>query len=207
MSGAWQNAGTFTVADSTLNMGGNFGPSSLGTITRLNSTFNLTGIYVGDLTLDAQTGSWVLSGGALKGGTLTETAGSRLIFTSVGGTFDSVTLPAGLDLTKDNGAKLTLLTSLQFSGDILIGKADGSTSATLTLGGATPFQLADNAKVLFGNATTNAIVNGAAGTLTIPAGAIIRGKSGKLINSTSTGSIRLLGLVDANVAGGHLGPR
>ena len=200
--GTWQNSGALTVADSTLNLGGNLGPNSLGTFTRLNSTFNLTGTYAGDLTLDAQTGSWVLSGGVLKGGTLTESAGSRLIFTSTGGTLDGMTLAAGLDLSKDNGAKLTLLTSLQVGGDILIGGAGTTVSATLIVGGATACELPENAHIVFGGSFSNYLVNGFAGTTTIPATATISGKRGQLTNSITTGTIRLLGHLNADLAGG-----
>src|SRR5262249_7051080 len=61
---SWTNSGTFNVAaNSTLNLGGTFATTTLGTVTSFG-TVKLTGTLTNDapLTLNASTGSWRLLG-------------------------------------------------------------------------------------------------------------------------------------------------
>ena len=89
MAGAWSNTGTlggqrrrYVEPGRQLHHGGR------GTFSRSGGTVNLTGTLDNTgttLALDATTGSWNLVGGTLKNGTLSESGGAELVFTSSGG--------------------------------------------------------------------------------------------------------------------------
>src|SRR5207302_1315135 len=111
--------GTVSETESTVNLGGTFTMVALGTLTRVggvtHGTVNLTGtLNNSDQTMlfNDVTGSWILQGGAVSGGTLAATAGRALVASS--GTLAGVTLDnsAGnaspLDLTVVNGGSATL---------------------------------------------------------------------------------------------------
>ena len=85
----WSNTGTISATGTAVNLGGSFTLESLGTLNRAGGTVNLTGTLnnVGTtLALNATTGSWNLLGGTIVGGTLSESGGAELFFTSSGGT-------------------------------------------------------------------------------------------------------------------------
>jgi hypothetical protein len=93
LANMWSNAGTINAANSTVNLGGVFTTAGLNLPAFVNTggTVNLTGTLDNTgttLALNAATGSWNLAGGTIKNGTLTASGGSKLIFTTSGGTLD-----------------------------------------------------------------------------------------------------------------------
>ena len=78
----------------------------------LTGTLDNTGTA---LALDAASGSWNLLGGTLKNGTLSASDGSKLIFTTSGGTLDGVTANSDLDLTA-NSTGVTIVNGLTLNG-------------------------------------------------------------------------------------------
>ena len=80
------------------------------------------------LALDATTGSWNLLGGTINGGTLSESGGSELVFTSSGGTLDGVTADSDLDLASNNDAYAYVKNGLTLNNaTVLLGNAAGTT--------------------------------------------------------------------------------
>ncbi|MEQ1751080.1 MAG: hypothetical protein ABL974_16750, partial [Prosthecobacter sp.] len=114
----WSNAGTITTTNVIINLGGAFTLANLGTFNRTGGTVNLTGALDNTgttLALNATTGSWNLSGGTIKGGTITMTGGATLsIPVSTSGTLDGVTLAN--DFTVGSGGTLNVKNGLTLSG-------------------------------------------------------------------------------------------
>ena len=82
LRGSWSNAGTIAIQNGTLELGGTFSFATLGTFTNSGGTVRILGTLNNPtaLTLDAATGSWVLAGGTINGGTVNQTQGSLLGF-------------------------------------------------------------------------------------------------------------------------------
>ena len=116
----------------TMNLGGNFTTAGLGTVEATGGTVNLTGVLTGDLSLDATTGSWNLSGGTLQDGTLTESGGAELVIES--GSLSGVTVDGTLDLSQVNNANVTVYNGLVLNGTMLLGNAIETTYGTITSG-------------------------------------------------------------------------
>jgi hypothetical protein len=84
LNGTWSSSGTLSIDNSTLNLGGAFNLAGLNLpgFTRVGGTVNLTGTVTNTastLTLNNSTGSWVLNGGTLSGGTLAFADGQNLL--------------------------------------------------------------------------------------------------------------------------------
>ncbi len=128
---AWSNTGTISAVNSTVSLGGQFTLAALGTFNRTAGTVNLVGTLNNTgttLALNATTGSWNLLGGTLIGGTLSESGGAELVFTSSGGTLDGVTAASDLDLASNNGAFAYVKDGLTLSNSTVhLGNAVGST--------------------------------------------------------------------------------
>ncbi len=139
-SNAWSNAGTISASNSTVNLGGLFTLTALGTFTHSGGTVNLVGTLDNTdttLALDATTGSWNLLGGTLEGGTYTANDSAELIATSSGGTLDGVTLDGTLDMTQNYGATTTIINGLTLNGTIELGGTSGTYNyASLNFGSA-----------------------------------------------------------------------
>ncbi|MCY2990994.1 MAG: malectin domain-containing carbohydrate-binding protein [Planctomycetota bacterium] len=212
---AWSNAGTVSATDSTVNLGGLFAVASLGTINRTGGTVNLTGTLDNTgttLALDATTGSWNLAGGKLKGGTLSEAGGTKLLFTASGGTLDGVTANSDLDLATNNNAKVQIINGLTLNATVRLGNAVGSTSGGLYFDGTQT--LSGNGTVLFGKSMANFLDVSRAypylsdATLTIGPGITVRGSSGTLngeFYSTVRSTIINQGTIAADDSGGDTG--
>ena len=200
----WNNAGTITVADCTVNLGGTFTLAGLGVFNHSAATVNLTGTLDDTgttLALNAATGSWNLSGGTLLHGALSESGGAELVFTSSGGTLDGVTTSGNLDLTGSANVYAYVANGLTLdNATIYLGNASGMTYGTLyfegtqTLGGA--------GTVLFGKSGANNINNywGGAG-LTIGPQITLRGSNGNLNGGTLVNE----GTICADDSGGLVG--
>lgn len=137
---AWSNAGTVAASNATVNLGGSFTLSALGSFQHPGSTINLTGTLDDTgtgLALDATTGSWNLAGGTLKNGTYTASGGAALVFTSSGSTLDGVTADSDLDLASNSGATATVKDGLTLANGatVRLGNAAGTTAGTLAFSG------------------------------------------------------------------------
>ena len=85
----------------TLNLGGSFKSSALGTIDSAAGTVNITGTLTNDATLALtdMTGSWVLAPyGEIDGGTITTSGNAELIGQSHNSVLNGVTLAGTLEL-------------------------------------------------------------------------------------------------------------
>ncbi len=180
LAGVWGNAGTIGGTNGTINLGGNFATTNLGTVNTLGETVNLTGTLVNSnatLSLGATTGSWVLAGGTMQGGTIAVGGGGSF---SVGsGALDGVTVNGNWDVGASvNGAVLTVLDGLTNNGTLLVGNPTNSFSGELDFSGSQT--LGGSGTVVFGK---NSIYNSlralnAGTTFTIGAGQTVRGETG-----------------------------
>jgi RHS repeat-associated protein len=202
--GRWTNAGTITATNSTVNLGGLFPLAGLGTFNPNGATVNLTGTLDNTgttLVLNAATGSWNLVGGTLLGGTLSESGGAELVFTSSGGTLDGVTTGSNLDLASNAYAYAFVKDGLTLdNATVYLGNASGMTSSLLNFWGTQA--LDGTGTVLFGKSGYNRIRNYTDGTtLTIGPQITVRGSSG----SFSGGSLVNQGTISADDSGGLVG--
>ncbi|MFN0057822.1 MAG: hypothetical protein ACKVX7_05130, partial [Planctomycetota bacterium] len=120
LRGTWVNSSSISMTNSTVNLGGAFSLTGLGSFSRTGGTVNLTGVLnlAGmTLNLNATTGDWRIVGGTLLGGTLNTAAGGTLVPTSTTGVLDAMTIggtgftiPSGTDLTTRNGLTLASAT-------------------------------------------------------------------------------------------------
>lgn len=129
----WHIRGGLTLTAGTLNLGSannTFTAADLGTFTRSGGTVNLAGNLDNTgrtLNLNAATGSWLINGGRITGGTLTTTTGASLIPTGNEGTLTDVTL--NTDLNIGGNARLALAGNWVNHGTLTV------TGGTLDLGG------------------------------------------------------------------------
>ena len=78
--------------------------------------------------------SWNLVGGTIEGGTLSESGGAELVFTSSGGTLDGVTTDSNLDLASNSNAHAYVLDGLTLNNaTVYLGNASGTTSGSSRL--------------------------------------------------------------------------
>ena len=212
LTGNWTNSGTLATQSGTIKLGGSF-PAASVTGTRWSRSAGDAVVLTGDLTigtgntlaLDAQTGSWQISGGSLIGGTLSD-PDSRLVFTSTLGTLDGVTIPVGtvIDLGLVNGASCSLDNAVTIDGSIRVGRTDGGTygrlywsSATATWGGT--------GDIVFGGNNSNSwFAQSGAGALTIAAPLQVHGQQITINATTSGSSITNYGTLATDVTGGDL---
>ncbi|MCI0536066.1 MAG: hypothetical protein L0Z50_12650, partial [Verrucomicrobiales bacterium] len=204
MGGTWTNRGTIDVTDATLSLGGRFTLAGLGAIERAGSMVEITGeldLNGGPLTLDAQTGPWVLKGGTIKRGTVTQTGGAKLIFTNSRATFDDVRVNGDLELTGP-GTRLLILNELALAG-----------TATVDNGSALGFagdQIFNTGSVVFAGKSGSPGWLSIEGntTLTLGPAMVVRGKTGiigtGLFQPRATHKLINQGLISADVAGGAL---
>lgn len=164
--GEWSNAsGTVNLTGADLKLDGEFATSDVGTINRTGSTeISLTGELDNTsdtLAFDAGTGSWVLAGGSVTGGTLSHADGERL---AIGPNSNNMLIDVAVvgGLTLDVGAG-----RVQIRGTTtwdLATLAEGSTALGFEPGASVPSDV-----VLAGSGVIRALVLRTDGTLTIPA--------------------------------------
>src|SRR5262249_32613243 len=179
---SWTNSGTFNVAaNSTLNLGGTFATTTLGTVTSVG-TVKLTGTLTNDapLTLNASTGSWQLAGGTIDGGTIVTPDGAALIGTTLAGTLNAVTVNGTLDLATNSGAAVNVTGDLTLNnGLVQIGNTTGNYALLNFAGGNQT--LGGSGTVVFGNSLANALRPSVDGTaLMIGSGILVHGQSGAI---------------------------
>ncbi|MDB5330224.1 MAG: tandem-95 repeat protein, partial [Phycisphaerales bacterium] len=211
-SGSFANSGLVEATAGALNLGGIFTASMLGDVRSVGGPVNVTGTMNGDLSLNAQTGSWNLQGGTLAGGTLSETGGSGLLFTNSGGVLDGMTVNADLNLASVNGANVTVLDGLMLNGTAYLGQADGSTYGQMYFGDGANHaagSLGGNAVVVFGASSNNALYDssnlaGTDGTLTLGPTATVRGIKGIIGNFYASATVINQGLIESDNIGGSI---
>ena len=176
--GSWTNAGTIAVsAAATLDLGGTFGTADLGTLDRIGGTVNLTGTLTntGTLSLDATSGSWVLEGGEIVGGTVATAGGAELLAT-YGGSLAGVTLAGTLDLATADELHVAVTGGLTLQGGTIKLATDTiDFQGTQTLGGTGTVDFVGTNQYY---GVLN--VSGTAATLTIAPGVSIHGTSGSI---------------------------
>ena len=191
----WSNpSGTLVVLGTgVLNLDGNFTTAAIGNINRTGGTINIVGTLDNTgatLALNAVTGSWqLLSGGTIKGGTITGAGGASLSLpTFNSGTFDGVTLAT--DVTMRNGAVLTLRNGLVLNNGTLILGSDGN-STRVDFSGTQ--SLSGTGEVIFAGTNSPNVLEARGGgtaataaTLTIGSGITVHGAQGGSVDGASS---------------------
>ncbi|MBI3844935.1 MAG: hypothetical protein HY292_09885 [Planctomycetes bacterium] len=171
LSGTWTNTGTVSMTESTVNFGGTFASSDLGSVNRSGGTVNVTGTLNNtSLSLNATTGSWHVSGGTIVGGTVATSGGATLI--AAGGTLDDVTLNGALSIP--DGTSMTVTHGLTLNGTVTLSSAGAG--ATLIFSGAQT--LSGTGEIVLSTSSSTNVVRPSLGTLTIAPSMTIRGSGG-----------------------------
>ena len=178
-NGSWHNAGTINATNATVNLGGAFTVGNLGGFNASDTAVNLVGTLNNtNTTLNAASGQWFLSGGAVEGGTISTANGASFIVQS--GTLDGVTVNGTLDVGNNlNGATLTVSNGLVLNGTALVGNPSNGYYGRISFAGSQV--LGGSGTVVFGN-NGNAYnvlqVANAGTTLVIGAGIEVHGQTG-----------------------------
>jgi hypothetical protein len=222
--GTWTAAAgvTITVTNASLFLGNT---TSLAAVSATNSTIYIEGTYSAaqlqglgsgnhvliaqggtldntnnTLTLTAATGSLLLAGGTLKGGTVNASGGAKIIVTGSASTLDGVTLNSDLDLTAPT-AFATVVNGLTLNGTSTLGSQGTFNFSGLTFNGTQTLAGTGNILSVAGF-NSNQLSVGANATLTIAAGITIHGAA--LTISSSAGSVVNNGTIAADVAGSSI---
>ncbi|HEY7087553.1 MAG TPA: hypothetical protein VH518_05645, partial [Tepidisphaeraceae bacterium] len=182
-TGVWSNTGSININNSTLSLGGTFSTSSLSNINRTGGTVSVTGAWNNagsGFAFSTTTGDWLLNGGVINGGSLTETTGLLHYSVSSSNRFNGVAVNGPIVLDISSGR-------VGFSGSNTI-SGSASLSASSTVVGffdtitipATTYNLDGASSYL----STEGV-----GTMTFPAGATIRGgNNGGIWNTFLSGT-------------------
>ncbi len=231
---SWQNLGTITVNGGTLILNGQFTTAGLGTINRTGGTIEVSGAWnnaSASFAFSSTTGSYILTGGTITGGTLSGAGGNSLQATlNQVNTLSGVTINAGgLDLSTQqayvqltNGSKFGSGTtvnvgSASFLGGLGIGQSGtisnltvnlGSQNSALTLEGSQNVTLDSTTTVTLGIATSIASSVGRVGffpgTSNLTTDGLIQvTASGATLAINPTGTLMNGGAISANVASGN----
>ena len=219
-SDAWVNRGSLLASNATVELGGwltdtpsNLDSLSLGTDTvELIGTLdnrNQTLALVPGIT--SSSGSWILNGGRIDGGTIATTGGAALVAAGnayytppANGTLDGVTLNGTLDMSADGSYVvvvdgLTLNTDLYLSGDNSeLQFDDGSAVAAGPLVQNATIHLIGAYSVLYNDTSPNGVLNNDPNqTVTIGSHVTISGES---YSSGVFGPFDNLGTIETNTA-------
>ena len=172
----------------------------------LTVTNNLS-LTAGSITLNDAT--LTLSAGKILGGIITMTGAGlvSLIGPGTTSTLDGVTVNGTISNITNNGVTLVLKNTVTLNGTLLIGATNGSTYDSVSLGDATssPATLTGNATVIFGGTTSNVLSsNVSSGVATLGPTVTLRGKSGMLVNASSSGTFLNQGTISSDVSGGTI---
>jgi filamentous hemagglutinin len=205
-SDTWHNDGTINLTNSTVILGGTFAMSDLGHLTYdASSHVSIGGILNNaghTLALNAATGSWLLDGGSVVGGTVTARDGAQLVVEN--GTLDGVTLdtgPAGVVMTSTSPLlgiehDLTLVNGATIN--------SGTSPVHLFFEGPAAQTIRGNGAFNLGAGGLHAIIqNDSAWQLTIGPGILIHGQNLTMPNDGGNyGGYLNQGTVAADVTGG-----
>ncbi|MCX6922711.1 MAG: hypothetical protein NT154_05775, partial [Verrucomicrobia bacterium] len=211
--GVWTNSGILNVSNSTMNLDGTFLLATLGTFNHAGGTVNITGTLLNantTLSVNALSGTWVLNGGRIRGGTVVATNGAALVVGYYGGVLDGVVVNGTLDVGNqdDIGYSLSVTNGLVLNGTALVGNPTNYSEGGITFLGSQT--LSGNGTVVFGNSSYNGLVPYYSGDiLTIGPGITVRGQSGTIGDSSWwSGSANVgfvnLGTISPNVSGGTI---
>ena len=180
LRGSWSNTGTITETDSELRLGGQFTTAdfagvggragSTGSMSLVSGTLDNGG---STLNLTADTGTLIIDGGTLKGGTVNGAGGAQLDYAG-GGALDSVTVNAPMS----GSGTLDIFNGLELNNTLTIGS--GFNFATIDFEGTQT--LGGTGVVFFGGSSTSNRISSTGGTLTIGPGILIQGGPGKIGN-------------------------
>jgi hypothetical protein len=202
-STAWSNSGTITSQNnSTVNLGGSFSRSGLGTFNRSGGIVNLTGTLNNSgalLNLDAASGSWRLLGGTINGGTINFADGQTLVTTTTGGTLSGVTFNGDLTLSQTD-AFVRVSNGLTLNGTAHL---SGSNTQIRSIGNQT---IGGSGSISFEGSTGSEryLTIEGTGQLTLAAGFTVRGGRGRIGHQLETGGANVLvneGTILADVSG------
>jgi autotransporter-associated beta strand protein len=206
LNGLWHNAGQIIANNGTVNLGGTFVFGDLGAFSRTGGLVNLTGTLnnVGKaLGLTATTGSWVMEGGTISGGSVS-TGGGALLQIDVG-TLDGVTLDSSPAFF-NNSRVLYVQNGLTLGPGVVIDLGAGTNNFqanSLAFSGTTAQTLGGVGQVIFGAGSNNNIGNNAGTLLTIGPGILVHGGLNAAMFGNS-GGILNQGTIAADVSGGFL---
>jgi RHS repeat-associated protein len=200
---SWTNTGLITAINSTILLGGFFKTSQMGTITGTQGVVSIIGTLTNDGTLAVNdtTGSLYLggapgtvSGGTIKGGTVTTSGKAELILAG-DGSLDGVTLAGTLDGALLPTAEHTITNGLTLNGGTI--KLGGTVSLVFTgsqtLGGTGTVSIADP------NNEPRGLTVGGGDTLTIAPAILISGHG--FVGSAVGGTVAIKGTIAANDGG------
>ncbi|MGV3771781.1 MAG: Ig-like domain-containing protein [Verrucomicrobiales bacterium] len=211
LEGQWSNTGTINVDSGILNLDSPTAAlltlEKIGQINRTGGAVNLATTLDnrgGVFALTEATGSWVLNGGGILGGLVTQTPAARLLFTGGQNVLDGVTLEGDLDLS--NGGTIRVRNELKLV-------TGGQPGGTVRIGGGGVLGFAGTQT--FGPATVefvgvNSGVLGIAGvtTLTLNNDVLIHGRTGAIgqpvFEATGIQTLVNQGTISADVPGGTL---
>ena len=204
LQGNWTNAGTIDVDRATVELGGQFSFTGLGTLQRQEGAVKLLGTMDNQgqvLAFNTMSGSWDVEGGTLIGGQVTSANGEGLSITRTS-IFDGVELLG--QVIVQGGSRLRIQNDLNLTGGIVQLRSKSS-SATLELlsgssllgSGTIDLATASNANLVHGQSNES---------FTIGAGVVLQG-TGRLGQSTTNqiileGTCRSVGpLGDLDIGG------
>ncbi len=165
---SWSSTGTVSVSgNSTVNLGGTF--TSVGTIARSGGSINLTGTWDNTgkaVTLNATTGDVRFVGGTFKGGTVNFGGGALAVPASAVGRIDGAHVNGSLTL--GTSSRLGLLNGATVTGPVHVGNSAALGLFTGQTAPATTYNLDEFNGYL-------SVEGAGTGTVTLPAGATVRG--------------------------------
>jgi hypothetical protein len=213
---SWHNAGTFTAFNGTVNLGGAFTSADLGTFVRGGSSaVRLTNSHNGILKntgnvldLGTTTGTLIMYGGTIQGGTVTASGGAVLQISGNAGTLDGVTLATSPQFL-GYGSYFNVVNGLTLSNNATIDLTGGASGApgqyaSIYFGGSNNQTLGGTGSVLMGTSNANSALYNYSGTnslLTIGPGVVIHGTGSVHDNSATDGGILNQGTIMADVPG------
>ncbi len=192
----WSNAGAITMTNSSVFLGGSFTLATLGAFGRSGGTVNLTGTLTNigtTLALNNTTGTWMLDGGTIIGGTIS-TSGTALLQGE--GSVNGVTLDGTLDGNVFGGS-LTIINGLTLAS----GLVETTNIESLNFSGTQT--LAGTGEVLFngGNNPNNGInLLGSGSVLTIGPNITLDGLTARII--LGSGTVDNYGTLSVGSSGG-----
>ena len=181
LNGDWTKTSDFNADDSTVNFGGEFTPTDIGTIIGTGNTFNITGTLINptptsEFYIDGANGIWKLRGGTIQNGILKSMDAdvtlevSSETFSHPSGTLDGVTLETKLN---KSGGTLSIVNGLKLNNAVdATGFLQFVGSQTLETGSS-------------GEVTLSGFIQFPEDTLTVGPGVTIHGPSVTLGSTTS----------------------